>query len=563
MDLRYKLGLDGSQFDAQARSSTGLVGKMGAGLAALGAGAAFGSLLRRGFEFNKTMSDSVGAIAAVLSQFQGLNDEAAKGEAVKAIQQIKELAPKTAGTLSSLVEGFLATLASAQSAGISVQQNIDLVGRFANALAAAKIPAEQLAQEMRSILTGNIGADSTLAKTLNITNEAAKAALDAGKMYEFLVWKIGRMANAGDTASVAFSSLEDAVEQAAGALTAASFEHILTGAKSLTEQVAEMTPQLKALGEGMGWLAEKSFSLMKGFSDLGQYLGAYAAAVQKTISGEMEWNAAVEDSFINLDRLQRQREEDTVTATKQTKANQEGAKAFDMTALAASKAAKSMDSLERARKAGQMTAARDDIMGEIERLKALAGGRKKAADEIDREMRIRRDMLQIIQQTGATEEQARKLATQKADLEDRVDGKRRKIRGVQGGGRLMGQPTGPLADITKPLAGGGMQEFEALQKISGSMKTSIIPGNKFMEPNRVWVPNFLDPLSGRKATPVGGSKAAERVSRLMGGSDMSGRVNAATAPASAPEGGKGAKTADPMLAELQGIRQELTRIRTA
>ena len=154
-DLQYTLGID-SRDGEQSLGRTGKAAQgLGGILAGLGAAAFAGSFLQRGFRFNQTMRDSEVALGKVIGQFQGLNDEAARGEAAKAMQQIVALEPKVAGTLTNLVQGFMATIASSQSAGLSIEQNIDLVGRFANALDSSTIPAEQLAQEMRSIISGN------------------------------------------------------------------------------------------------------------------------------------------------------------------------------------------------------------------------------------------------------------------------------------------------------------------------------------------------------------------------------------------------------------------------
>jgi hypothetical protein len=264
------IGADTAQFDAALNGLSGKVNKASSqmvsifsrasgdisrSLANIGAVGGMTLLLRRGFDFNKTMGDSESAIAKVLSQFQGLNDEAAKQEAGKAMQQLIELEPQAAGSLSDLVQGFMATLAASQSAGLSVAENIDLVGRFANALANAAIPTEQLAQEMRSIVTGNIGADSSLAKVLSITNDMVESAKESGTLYEFLTNKIGKLGEAGDTAAVTFSTLSSAVDSATGAFTKGLFEEAIGSAKDLTAAVNENKNTFIALGKAVGDVA--------------------------------------------------------------------------------------------------------------------------------------------------------------------------------------------------------------------------------------------------------------------------------------------------------------------
>jgi hypothetical protein len=168
--------------------------------------AMFQNALARGVQFKAKMHDAELAIAQVVGQFGNLDKAAAKNAAATAMAKIIELEPKTAGTLDGLVQGFMATVSASQSAGISIEQNISLVGAMANALSNANIPAEQLAQELRSIMTGSISMDSQLASTLGITNADVAKAKELGTLYEMLTKKLGSMGEAGDSFSVRQSS---------------------------------------------------------------------------------------------------------------------------------------------------------------------------------------------------------------------------------------------------------------------------------------------------------------------------------------------------------------------
>lgn len=306
-DAVIRLGYDNSKVRAGAKETQGIMQGAAAGVSAafsgLGKVAAFGvagvglsGMVKRGMSFNKTMGDSEIAIANVLAQFKGIDAVAAKGEAAAAMKQIIELEPKAAGSLQDLTGGFLATVSTAQSLGISVEDNIDLVGRFANALGNANIPAEQLAQEMRSILTGNIGADSTLAKVLNISNKDVARAQAAGNLVEFLRNKIGKLGEAGDTASVAFSSLQSAIDKALGAATKGIFDQTVSGAKSIAETINEAEGSFISLGNNAGIamsgivealkLAEIPVSnFVTGLSKAGELMGAIAGSAAAMAGG--------------------------------------------------------------------------------------------------------------------------------------------------------------------------------------------------------------------------------------------------------------------------------------
>lgn len=216
----------------------------------------------RGVEFNITMNNAEVGITNVLAKFMGLSQEAAKSEAAKAMAKIIELEPKAAGGLEDLVGGFMATVAASQSAGISVEQNIDLVGKFANAVANANLPVNQLAQEMRAILTGNITPDAALAKILEIDSKDIKGAKEAGNLYEFLIGKLGSLGEAGDSAAVRMSSFDSAISKALGKITEPVFDAVMDGIKDLTEAMDNADgAELQKLGYEIAEIVKAGYSL--------------------------------------------------------------------------------------------------------------------------------------------------------------------------------------------------------------------------------------------------------------------------------------------------------------
>lgn len=419
-DLRYTLGLDGSKFDGAVNKSVSGLQGLGGALAALGATGAFVSLIKRGFEFNKTMGDSEAAIAQVLAQFKGLDAQAAKGEAAAAMQQIIDLEPKAAGSLKDLTGGFLATLAASQSAGLSVKQNIDLVGRFANAMANAAIPTDQLAQEMRSIITANIGADSSLARILGITNEMVNQAREAGVLYDFLASKIGKLGEAGDTAAVAFSSLQSAIDKASGALAKGLFQQALDGSKNLTEAIAENEQAFEDLGKALASVTTFAMDVFKGVNEVMRGIGATAAVVGDMIQNGTSWTDAWANAQAAFNKELEETAKKGTEAAKATTTPAAPAGIGDGTAPA--KGGKA------GRSAADMQAARENLMLEVAAAEAAAKGQDKKAAALQRELAIRRDMKRIIEETGASEEQARKAAealNPEASGRTRADGRRR------------------------------------------------------------------------------------------------------------------------------------------
>lgn len=238
-DLQAKLKQAGAGvkgFGNQARTSLQGI-DLGKAFATAGGVAGLTALLKVGFEFNQTMKDGEVAIANVLKTFKGLNSEAAKSEAARVVQLIAEAEPRAAGGLQELTQGFIASAAAAASAGLSVEENVDIVARFANALANSGLPLEQLNQEIRSVLTAQISGDSFVGKLLEgkgLGNERIKQLTQEGRLYAELVKELGAMGEAGDTAGVAFSTLESALRKTTGYITAGMFDDAVKGAKEMS-----------------------------------------------------------------------------------------------------------------------------------------------------------------------------------------------------------------------------------------------------------------------------------------------------------------------------------------
>lgn len=299
--------------DNMSKSYSGFFSKIAGFGAASAAGFGLLGLVKRGLAFNKTMGDSKIAIANVLRQFKGLSKEGASKQASAAMEQLVKLEPQAAGTLQELTAGFLSTVAASQAVGISVEENIDLVGKFSNALGNANIDASQLSQEMRSILTGNIGADSSLARVLGITNEMVNSARAAGNLYGFLSQKIGLMGESGDTAAVSISTLNSAIDKAAGLATKGMFDEMIGGAKDLTAAVDENADSFENLGASIGVLV----GWMK---ELGGWAYDALDAIQRVRFAFLGDDGDNEDFFKKMDRWDELKE----SAKAERKADREG-----------------------------------------------------------------------------------------------------------------------------------------------------------------------------------------------------------------------------------------------
>ena len=223
----------------------------------------FTAVVKRGYDFNYNMANAEGGITNVLAKFMKLDEQAAKQEAAKAMAAITLWEPKAAGSLQDLTGGFMSTVGAAQAAGIGVAQNVELVGKFSNALNALNIDASQLTQELRAIFTGNITPDAQLAQRLNITSQSIRSAKEAGDLYGYLNKQIGALGNTAAGPAVVMSSLSSAIDKAAGALSKGLFNELIDGAEELTTVLDDpaIKKALEEAGVSIGALVKQGVNL--------------------------------------------------------------------------------------------------------------------------------------------------------------------------------------------------------------------------------------------------------------------------------------------------------------
>lgn len=549
-DLRYRIGLDGSAASRTLNSLQGGIGGLHGALVGLGAVGLFTKVIKDGFAFNQTMHDGEIAIAAIVQQFGNLDEAAAKQVAAGAMQKIIDLEPKVAGSLSDLVQGFSSTAAAAAGVGISVDQNISLVGKFANALGKLALPIDQVGQELRSILSGNIGADSQLAKTLGITNEMVAAAKDAGNLYELLDSKIGKLGDAGDNAATRFSSLSSAIDKATGALAAGLFDQALDGSVTLTDSINQNISAFRDLGTGLANLSTQTMQALGTVNDWAKAIGITAGVYADMFTNGVSYAEAMANAEDALTASINERSAaEKSAADNAPRPNATPASEFKPSPKA--KSGKSDD--DRQKQQQDYTLARNQLLGELAILEQQSQGHDSKAKALQRTLNIQKEMLDIMRSTGASEENAMRLATRKADLEDKIA--QRKKRGNDDGtgpGRHIGgvQARHGLSS-GGPLANGGLSEFDRLQqKKETSTKDAALPGFK----RGGFVPTFFDSLSTRRS--------GEDTTKLLGsgrGQALSQRLATATALPKA----EGQNKEDPAANVQLQILAELKRIRTA
>jgi len=550
----------------------------------------------------KTMA-AAGNSIKLAAQFEQTNIafKTLTGSAETAKQVIADLGslaidtPFTEGDLQGAAKSMLAARVPAEAlkSELTAMGNIASatggdIGRLSTVYAQVAGKGKLYAEELQQFVEQGAGElRQAVAEQLGVTTAKLNEMMAAGQVgFSTLQGAIQRLAGEGGkwgqgmadqskTTLGLLSSLKDAVSKVmrllAQPINDGPIKAVLTTAVDVATKTARVMEQAMAQG--------KVGEALKHSLILGAKLGVNAtldfiasiptkiAATLKAISNAVE--AALSGSFDAAKDLLGSFNTDTLrfdTSNQETffKSLNEGAASASKAMQDATVWAEKLDATSTENdkkttgkgsgdKAANMAAARNDVLGELAMLKALAGGHKAKADEIERGMRIQKDQLDIMRRTGASEEQALKLAQQKASLQDRVDGKRSKIRGVQtsdtySDGSLSGR-TGPLSSGGSLTDNGGVAGFRRMQE-----KNELSLGQRqpagFRFGQRIPVVDVS--LTGRRLD------VGDRINNATGAPATATRDAAAAArnPNAAPG-------QDATLTKLDAILAELTRIRTA
>lgn len=272
-------------------------------------GELFTSQVKAGYDLGVKMETARMSISGVLLSMTKLKDRnlewnEALGMSDKIINDLQKKAMITASTPTELVDTFSGLLGVGLGAGMSVEeiQKLTVVG--ANAVKSFGLQGYQLIQEMRDLFAGTITTRaSTVARSLNITNEDIKKAKEQGKLYEFLSERMKGFEEVvqhyGETYQGAMTIAQGASEQllsqgleplrmAVRDIANDFTNSIITyGADGSPEFVKEYKDAVVGIGEGLGKSA-------KGFTDLIGKVGSLVAkftpfsGVLDTVAGNID-----------------------------------------------------------------------------------------------------------------------------------------------------------------------------------------------------------------------------------------------------------------------------------
>lgn len=192
----------------------------------------FATAMKTALDYNKTLENSRLGIAAIITSMAGITDEsgrqlqgqqkfnAAVQVAVSQQRQLEVIAMSTAATYQELVTVYQALLAPALAAKLTLGQTVTLTGLMTNSVKAMDLPMNQIVQESRDMLTGNIDNNSQLAKSLGITREMVKEWTTKRTLFDEITKRLEGFTYASrefeNTWDGAVSNLKDALQKALG-----------------------------------------------------------------------------------------------------------------------------------------------------------------------------------------------------------------------------------------------------------------------------------------------------------------------------------------------------------
>ncbi len=163
----------------------------------------------------------------------------AQAEARRQTELLRQDALKTSATFQELAETYQTALAPGLNAGMSLNQIREFTVRISQAASALAMPQNQLAEEIRSILTGNIQSRTTrIAVSLNITPEDIRRAKEEGKLVEFLQQKFSAFALAGQEAMGTFEVILGNVREAFDEIIRQGGLDFFTSVKALLKDIS-------------------------------------------------------------------------------------------------------------------------------------------------------------------------------------------------------------------------------------------------------------------------------------------------------------------------------------
>lgn len=161
-----------------------------------------------------------------------------------AADQLRKLridALETSATIADIAPAFQAAIGPGLVAGLTIDQIRENTIKLTQAVTALGLPLDQIKQETRAILTGDINRNTQAAIALGITKEAVAEAQKQGKFAQFLEEKLSAAAAAGKVVAQTFAAAQSNLKEAADTFQAVVTEGLFN---QLRDKANQILPQI-------------------------------------------------------------------------------------------------------------------------------------------------------------------------------------------------------------------------------------------------------------------------------------------------------------------------------
>lgn len=238
----------------------------------------------------------------------------AQKEAVRQMGLLRRDSLETAGTFEDLLGAFQTAVAPGLRAGLNVDEIRKFTVQISKAAASIGLDQNQLAEEVRSILSGTISARNTrIAVSLGISNEDIRNAKEAGVLMQFLNTKFESFNESGKeslkTFNALFSNLQEAVQQVLQSGGIEFFDSLKVSLKDLFDFLINqdpitglLTPEpraveiVKAFGSALSDALRSAKNAVTGL-DVNEIVGA-AKTLAGSIAGAIRIASALIVGFV-------------------------------------------------------------------------------------------------------------------------------------------------------------------------------------------------------------------------------------------------------------------------
>jgi hypothetical protein len=218
---------------------------------------AFKEFVATGFDFNRTVQGATLGIATLITAQSNLRTSdgrllegtealaAAQALSAEQVRQLRIAGIQTAATTQELINAFNQGIASGLRYGLTLDQIRTITIGISQAATALQLPMNQLNEEIRDLVAGNISARNTrIATALGISNEDIRKARETGQLANFIIDRLKAFNVAGKEVALTFdgvtSNIREAVQTFAGDATKPLFESFRKNAQRALEGVFDL-----------------------------------------------------------------------------------------------------------------------------------------------------------------------------------------------------------------------------------------------------------------------------------------------------------------------------------